>query len=144
MADFYNTYLSLCKAKGKAPITAAVEAGVPKSAVSNWAEKYRKGKPVQPRENNVERLCEYFGVTRSELFGEKEKATGPLPDDLASQRIAFFGEPGQAIDKDELAQLVLLKERMKAIKKIDSILEGLTDEQVIHFAKQLEKLHNQQ
>lgn len=135
---FFDNYCLLCSNVGKSPTSVVVELGLAKSNVSNW----KNGR--LPKADVLQKVADYFGVTTDYLLnGDKEKATEPLPDDLASQRVAFFGDPGQAIDKDELAQLVLLKERMKAIKKIDSILEGLTDEQVIHFAQKLEELHSQ-
>ena len=134
---FYDKLNALCKEKGTNVSAVARELGFSSSNVTAW----KNGR--MPKVDKLIQISKYLGVETNYFFDQKEKATEPLPDDLASQRIAFFGDPGQTIDKDELAQLVLLKERMKAIKKIDSILEGLTDEQVIHFAQKLEELHNQ-
>lgn len=80
---FYDRFSKLCERKGVSPTRAAVEAGIAKSAVTNW-----KQKGGEPTGENAKKLCAYFGVTRSELFDDTPTDTPPKDEDL---KFALFG-----------------------------------------------------
>lgn len=70
--------------KGVSPTRAALEAGIAKSAVTNW-----KQNGAEPTGENAKKLCAYFGVPRSELFDESNTESPSLKDD--DIKFALFG-----------------------------------------------------
>ena len=92
---FYNRFESLCAQRGVTPSKAAIEAGVNKSAVTYW----KTHKDARPTGQIAERLCAYFNVTMSELYGDtaqKETALPPLNQrderDIEKRLQAMLGE----------------------------------------------------
>lgn len=77
---FYDRYVQLCEQKKVKPSRAAEDAGVSKSAVTNW-----KKNGAEPTGENVKKLCAYFEVTRSELFGEQNEKPAAKSDGLTSK-----------------------------------------------------------
>lgn len=65
--DFYYGFVRLCNRKGLAPSAVALEIGLKKSAVTRW----KNG--GQPTDATLEKICDFFGVTK-EYFSENEKA----------------------------------------------------------------------
>lgn len=82
---FYNRFSKLCERKGVSPTRAAVEAGIAKSAVTNW-----KQKGGEPTGENAKKLCAYFGVTRSELLDDTPTDI-PAPPKDEELKFALFG-----------------------------------------------------
>ena len=74
---FYDRFITLCAQKGISPSKAAVDAGLSKSTVSKW----KSNPESMPTGAAIEKLKAYFGVSTSELLGEKEKATIDVVDD---------------------------------------------------------------
>lgn len=83
--DFYSRYVALCRSRGVTPSRAAEEAGVSKSSVSKW----KRDPTAMPSGNVINRLCAYFGISASQLFGEKNPPV-PQPGDEAL-KFALFG-----------------------------------------------------
>lgn len=67
---FFDRFEELCRLRGVTPTKAAQEAGINKSTVTYW----RKNAESKPTGQVAERLCAYFGITMSELYGD-----GPNP-----------------------------------------------------------------
>ena len=63
---FYDRFEELCKKHGISPSKAAVEAGINKSAVTYW----KNNASAKPSGQIAEKLCNYFGVTMGEPYGE--------------------------------------------------------------------------
>lgn len=84
---FYDRYVQLCEQKQVKPSRAAEEAGVSKSAVTNW-----KKNGAEPTGENVKKLCAYFCVTRSELFNEVSSKDTVDKIDLSNVDIGFLGD----------------------------------------------------
>lgn len=64
---FYDRYVALCTEHGVTPSRAATEAGLSKSTVTKW----KTNPEAKPTGNAMKKLCDYFGITVSELLGEE-------------------------------------------------------------------------
>lgn len=116
---FFDRFEELCKLHGVTPTKAAQEAGINKSTVTYW----RKNAESKPTGQVAERLCAYFGITMSELYGdgaastrEDGRRTGGATDEEI--RFALFGGTEGITDAmyDEVrrfAQFVKERERDK-------------------------------
>ena len=71
---FYDRYVILCKEKGVAPSTAAVDAGISKSLVTKW----KTNNVDVPSADVLKKLSSYFNIPVSELLGEEEQKEKPL------------------------------------------------------------------
>ena len=71
---FYDRYVALCQKHGVSPSRAALDAGLSKSTVTKW-----KNDPnALPTGNVIDKLIRYFGVSVSDLLGEKETPPDPV------------------------------------------------------------------
>lgn len=64
---FYERYCRLCKDRGKAPSTAAVEMGISKSAVTTWKKLGRT-----PKIDQLKKIADYFDVSLDYLMDETD------------------------------------------------------------------------
>ena len=64
---FYERYCRLCKDRGKAPSTAAVEMGISKSAVTTWKKLGRT-----PKIDQLKKVADYFDVSLDYLMDETD------------------------------------------------------------------------
>lgn len=118
---FFDRFKELCRLRGVTPTKAALEAGINKSTVTYW----RKNAEAKPTGQVAERLCTYFGITMSELYGD---SANPLREDASPKRtggatdeeirFALFGGTEGITDEmfDEVkrfAQFVKERERDK-------------------------------
>lgn len=112
---FFDRFQELCRLRGVTPARAAQEAKVNKSTVTYWKQ-HPESKPTG---QTAQRLCDYFGVTMSELYGEQpiEQA---VPEKATEEalRFALFGGTEGITDEmyDEVkrfAQFVKERERDK-------------------------------
>lgn len=74
---FFDKFKELCAARGVTPTKAAIEAGINKSAVTYW----RNNPESKPTGQTAEKLCAYFGVSMSELYGEVKQEKPLVNDD---------------------------------------------------------------
>lgn len=86
---FYDRYVQLCEQKDVKPSRAAIDAGVPKSAVSNWKENWRNGIEVLPSNKNARKIAQYFGVAVDYIVGAEEPPQIKAPS--SSVRIPVLG-----------------------------------------------------
>lgn len=72
---FYDNLIKICNARGISPSAAIAEAGINKSAGTRW----KSGK--KPTAANVQKLADYFGISKEELTGTErvEISTGLRP-----------------------------------------------------------------
>ena len=91
---FYDRFEELCKKHGISPSKAAVEAGINKSAVTYW----KNNASAKPSGQIAEKLCNYFGVTMGELYGEKETPVLTAKDerDIAKKLDEMLGQLGSS------------------------------------------------
>lgn len=61
---FYDNFLKACNRVGKSPSAVVIEAGISKPAVTRW----RKGS--SPTAANLQKLVDYFDISKEELLGE--------------------------------------------------------------------------
>lgn len=95
---FYERYVALCEAHGVTPSRAAMEAGLSKSTVSKW-----KASPeAKPTGNAIKKLCDYFGITVSELLEEET----PIPAAVSDRDIMFALFGGRADITEEMYEEV--------------------------------------
>lgn len=87
LSVFFDRYKELCAKKGVSPTKAATEAGINKSAVTYW----RTHPDATPTGQISDRLCAYFGITLSELYGEKEKPAEKASVNDDDLKFALFG-----------------------------------------------------
>lgn len=111
---FFDRFEELCRLHGVTPTRAAREAGINKSAVTYW----RKNAEARPTGQTAQLLCEYFGVTMSELYGDGAQGAPAKPAGATDEevRFALFGGTEGITDEmyDEVrrfAQYVKERER---------------------------------
>ena len=79
---FYLTFIELCSKIKKSPSSVAEEMGFKRSVVTRW----RNG--TVPRDANLQRIADYFGVPVETLTSEqKEKAPGRRAEDLSAEEL---------------------------------------------------------
>lgn len=79
---FYLTFIELCSKIKKSPSAVAEEMGFKRSVVTRW----RNG--TVPRDANLQRIADYFGVPVETLTAEqKEKAPGRMAEDLSAEEL---------------------------------------------------------
>lgn len=67
MRDILAVIVQLREARGWSEYQLAEESGVPQSTISSW---YRKG--AVPKISSLEKICDTFGITMSQLFADGE------------------------------------------------------------------------
>lgn len=105
MSTFYDNYIKLCASCGKNPTTVSKEIGLSNAAASGW----KNGK--KPSAITKQRLADYFGVSVSELTGEKQK------------------EKPNALDGIELEKL------SPARRALLEALDGMTEENIMKLVR---------
>jgi transcriptional regulator with XRE-family HTH domain len=105
---FWEKYLSLCNAIGKAPNVVATEIGVRSSGtVTGW----KNG--ATPRESVLRKLADYFNVPMSDLLEDTKNPDpqkGAGMDNLTKEILS-------ELEGMSNAELLLVKERVKKIKE---------------------------
>jgi len=71
---FFDRFKELCDSRGVTPTKAATEAGINKSAVTYW----RNHPDSKPSGQIAEKLCSYFKISMSELYGDFPQKEKPL------------------------------------------------------------------
>lgn len=61
----YEIFVQLCKERGVSPYQVSKETGIAQSTLTNW-----KNNTYRIRENTLEKLANYFGVSLAYLKGE--------------------------------------------------------------------------
>lgn len=73
---FFEHFVYLCKKKGVSPSKATADSGINKSAVTYW----KNNPDARPSGKNAQKLCEYFGISIGELYGEQDTKKEPAPE----------------------------------------------------------------
>lgn len=105
---FYDNFLKACNLRGISPSAALTAAGIDKSAGTRW----KNGK--QPTPATLQKLADYFGISKSDLTGETylKVTTGEVcparGDDLAQLSAALdqLNDEGREKLLDYAADLV--------------------------------------
>lgn len=106
MTKFYENLLKACSLRGKSPSAVAKEIGISKSTVTIW----KNGS--SPSDISVQKLADYFGVTKEVLLGEPapkaaEAAPEPSGDlERLAAALAQLNEEGREKLLDYAADLV--------------------------------------
>lgn len=66
---FYDNFIKACNSAGKSPSAVVVEAGISKPAVTRW----KKGQ--QPTDASLQKLSDYFGISKAALLGSEKSPT---------------------------------------------------------------------
>ena len=96
---FYERYLKLCEGKpqnGKklSPSAAAELCGFNRGTVSVWKQKYEAGQDVQPKDEITDKICTFFGCSKTWLLGIEETKKAPTPE---GERV-YTAEAREAIE----------------------------------------------
>lgn len=105
---FYDNFLKACNLKGKTPSAALTEMNIGKSAHTRW----KRGE--MPTDATLQKLADYFGISKSDLTGETylKVTTGEVcpahGDDLAQLSAALdqLNEEGREKLLDYAADLL--------------------------------------
>lgn len=115
---FYDKFAELCRKKGVSPSRAAVDAGISKSLVTKW-----KANQIRiPSADVIGKLCQYFGVSVSELLGEDADSsdiTGKNREDVDFKAAFFegYGDDLSEEEKDDLWEDARQYAKFKAMQK---------------------------
>lgn len=93
-SPFYATFIKLCSSKGLSPSAVAQEAGISSGAPTAW----KKGSIPKPAQRK--KLCEYFGVTDTQLLGYG-LGTDALPWGKASDELTELKQKKTPSDSGE-------------------------------------------
>lgn len=104
---FYDEYIRLCNEAKKTPSACAEEMGFPRSVVTRW----KQGK--QPRDANLRKVADYFGVSVDELRGNKKE---PVEDKLSdAQKMLIDMIPN--LSEDTTSMLLILAKQLTVRNK---------------------------
>lgn len=109
---FYERYLDLCRQRHIPPSSAATAAGFNKGTVTSWKKKYEAGIDVDPNQDVVTKICNYFGCTEKWLRGLNQEDNKKSPP--ANSREARKQEFIQILDSMTEAEQEALLLGMKA------------------------------
>lgn len=87
----YDTFEKLCAAKGVTPYRVAKETGVSTSTLSSW-----KTGRYTPKQEKLQKIAEYFGVTVDQLTGVQTDAQPDgyyVNEDTAKTAQRIFDDP---------------------------------------------------
>ena len=124
---FFETFLELSRQKGLSASIAVEEAGLHRSAVTNW----RRGK--LPGEKALSKLTAYFGVTRQYLL------EGPPNESVTESKVESYDEQGVSSVEGEVSSTDTLEKgsRLESRSFVQFALDLLTiycpDEEVDSF-----------
>ena len=74
MKDFLSTIVKYREARGWTEYQLAEQSGLPQSTISSW---YRRN--MKPTIYSLEKICDTFGITLSQLFLEEDDAVTLTP-----------------------------------------------------------------
>ena len=104
---FYDECVRLCNEIGKAPSSVAEDLGLPRSIVTRW----KKGSA--PRDSNLMKVANYFGVSVDELQGNKKE---PVEDKLSdAQKMLMSMIPN--LSDDTASMLLILAKQLTVRNK---------------------------
>ena len=109
---FYDKYAQLCKRRGVAMSTAALEAGLSKSLVTKW----KTNKVDVPSPDVLKKLSTYFNIPVSELLDEETKKEQPTEIYGLSEKRKALMQFAMEVPEDK-AEMIL--QVMKTILKND-------------------------
>ena len=119
---FYDTFLYLCNQHGISPSAAVVDMGFQKSVATRW----KNG--TVPRDANLMKVADYFGVTTDYLLsGETKKSPDNMSED--EEMMEYLNElknnPGMRILFSKAKGAT--KEDLEKVVKMIEIMRGDTD-----------------
>lgn len=100
---FYDNFIKICIDKGVKPSVALANAGIDKSAGSRW----KKGK--SPTDTTVQKLADYFGISKAELLHEKEKSPAPEGAGLTQEFARIFDQLSPQAQNEIIAEMLRRK-----------------------------------
>ena len=99
---FYDNFIKICIDRGIKPSVALENAGIDKSAGSRW----KKGK--SPTDTTVQKLADYFGISKSELLGQKDSPP-PEGNGLTQEFSRIFDELSPQNKTEIIAEMLRRK-----------------------------------
>ncbi len=108
---FWINYLLLCGQINKTPTGLAKELGISSGTVTGW----KKGKI--PSESSLQKIAEYFGITKWDLLGQKNTATDTgdgnvaATDELSDYASSLFR---QLSIEDRITVIAQMKARLQS------------------------------
>ena len=73
---FWDNFYTICKEHNKTPTDVVEELGIARGSITKW----KNGS--MPSGKNLKKITDYFGVSTSAFFVEKEKSPSGIPDRL--------------------------------------------------------------
>ena len=100
---FYDNFIRLCNAAGKAPSAVALDIGIYKSTVSGWTKR-----GSLPTDATAQKLADYFGITVDELMAENEEKPIQM-DGLTEEEVRFLEKLRKASPEIQQAVMAVLR-----------------------------------
>lgn len=98
---FYDNFIKACNIVGKSPSAVVQEIGITKPAVTRW----RKGEI--PRDATIQKLADYFGISKTDLTGETFlKVTGPVTSTPASSELQRLSNALEELNEEGREKLL--------------------------------------
>lgn len=98
---FYDNFIKACNIVGKSPSAVVQEIGITKPAVTRW----RKGEI--PRDATIQKLADYFGISKTDLTGETFlKVTGPVTPTPASSELQRLSNALEELNEEGREKLL--------------------------------------
>lgn len=103
---FYDNFIKACNFKGVSPSAALVEAGLNKSAGTRWKSGH------EPTDATLQKLADYFGLTKAELLGQKESPP-PKGGGLTQEFARIFDQLSPQAQNEIIAEMLKRQRREK-------------------------------
>lgn len=116
---FYEHFVALCEKKGVSPSRATVEAGINKSAVTYW----KKNPESKPTGQVAAKLCNYFGITMADLYGEEKEKPLVNGDEELTEYLEELRTRPEMKMLFQLTKGATKEDVEKAVKIIETLLE---------------------
>ncbi len=115
---FFDKFKELCDARGVTPTKAALEAGINKSSVTYW----RKNPDSAPTGQVAQKLCEYFGISKGELYGDGPQQAPACNNESTKDEDLMFALFGS---HEEITEEMLADMKAYARFKLEQKRRGL-------------------
>ena len=103
MSIFFNRFLQLCEENDTSPNAVAKKLSISSGSVTAWKNE------TTPRISTVQKLADYFGISKAELLHEKEKNPPPEGDGLTQEFARIFDQLSPQAQNEIIAEMLKRK-----------------------------------
>lgn len=97
---FYDNFIRACNSVGKSPSAVLLELGLGKSAGTRWKNGHA------PTDATLQKLADYFGVSKAALLGNQEKSPPTEEGGLTKEFVRIFDQLSPQAKNEIIAEML--------------------------------------